>query len=203
MPQSIVGFSKFKVLQFLYYIASLKGLSKDEAKFQIDNLIDDLSLDDFLSKTMGSLSGGMRQRVLFAQAIIGNPKILILDEPTAGLDPFERIRLRNIISKYAKDKVVIIATHVMQDVEAIAQYILFIKSGEILFNGTVKSCLTSFNVSEIDIEHDELDAFQKSNRISRLYQLENGYRVRYISKNANLKPDLDDAYLYYLVDDYD
>ena len=131
MPQSLDGFSKFKTEQFLYYIASLKGMSKEDAKLKILDLIKILKLDSFLHMKMEQLSGGMRQRVLFAQAILNDPKVLILDEPTAGLDPYERIKLRNIISRYSDDKIVLIATHVMQDIEAIAQSLIFIKKGSI------------------------------------------------------------------------
>lgn len=200
MPQSLDGFSKFKAEQFLYYIASLKDLNKDEAKIKIEELIDILELGSFLNLRMEQLSGGMRQRVLFAQAILNDPKVLILDEPTAGLDPYERIRLRNIISRYSKDRIVIIATHVMQDIEAIAKSLIFIKKGSIVFEGDVTSCLETFNVDEKIINRKELDQYQSEYKVSRVYPFDNQYRIRFISEHGTLNADLDDAYLHYLVD---
>lgn len=200
MPQSLDGFSKFKTEQFLYYIASLKGMSKEDAKLKILDLIKILELDSFLHMKMEQLSGGMRQRVLFAQAILNDPKVLILDEPTAGLDPYERIKLRNIISRYSDDKIVLIATHVMQDIEAIAQSLIFIKKGSIEYDGDVQRCLNSFKVEEKVIDRDELDTYQDTYKVSRIHPIDNQYRIRYLSENGSLNADLDDAYLHFLVD---
>lgn len=202
MPQSMVGFGKFKVIQFLYYIATLKDMDKIAAKTQIDFLIVRLDLHEFLFKNMETLSGGMRQRVLFAQSILDNPKILILDEPTAGLDPFQRIKLRNIIAEVAKDKIVIIATHVMQDIEAIAENILLFEKGKIVYSGSIQECLNSFKVNEEIISFSKLDDYKTKYKISRIYQYGEDFRIRYISNKGSIVPDLDDAYLHYLVDNH-
>ena len=202
MPQSMVGFGKFKVIQFLYYIATLKDMDKIAAKTQIDFLIVRLDLHEFLFKNMETLSGGMRQRVLFAQSILDNPKILILDEPTAGLDPFQRIKLRNIIAEVAKDKIVIIATHVMQDIEAIAENILLFEKGKIVYSGSIQECLNSFKVNEEIISFSKLDEYKNKYKISRIYQYGEDFRIRYISNKGSIVPDLDDAYLHYLVDNH-
>lgn len=124
MPQFPIQYRGFTVLDFLFYMASLRGISKKKAKEKIDELLDMLALTEVRNKKMTALSGGMKQRLMLAQSVIGNPKVLILDEPTAGLDPKQRIAVRNLISEIAFQKIVLIATHVVTDVEFISKEIV-------------------------------------------------------------------------------
>ena len=117
---------------FLFYMAELKGIRRREAKKQIEQLLQTVNLVDSADLKIGGFSGGMRQRVLLAQALLGDPKILILDEPTAGLDPKERINLRNYIRQLSENKIILLATHVVSDVETIADRILILKNGELV-----------------------------------------------------------------------
>lgn len=135
MPQEQGLYEGFSARQYLYYVASLKGLKRKETKQQVEDKLKIVGLDAVAHKRIGGFSGGMKQRVMLASALIGNPKILIMDEPTAGLDPKERIRIRNFIEKLSEDRIVFIATHVVGDVESIAKEILLIKGGTLIQKG--------------------------------------------------------------------
>lgn len=135
MPQSQSVYGDFSPRVFLRYVAELKGIKKDVNKV-IDELLEVVNLKNVQYKKISGFSGGMKQRVLLAQALMGDPKILILDEPTTGLDPKERINIREYIKNLSKDKIIIIATHVVSDVETIAKEILIMKSGEIVTHNT-------------------------------------------------------------------
>ena len=132
MPQYACYYDDFSVKEFLSYMGVLKGIDKSTTKDKIDEVLEFTNLTKEVKKKVGALSGGMRQRLGVAQAIINNPSILILDEPTAGLDPVERIRFRSLINSVAQNRVVLIATHIAEDVEAMADRVIILNSGEIL-----------------------------------------------------------------------
>lgn len=134
MPQYPGLYPNFTVERFMWYMAALKGIEKIEAKKQIAEILAAVELDDVPKRKIGALSGGMKQRLTLAQAVLGDPEILILDEPTAGLDPKQRIAIRNYISKIAFNKIVLIATHVVPDIEFIARDIIMLKKGVIVDN---------------------------------------------------------------------
>ncbi len=134
MPQYPGLYPNFTVERFLWYMAALKGISKAESQRQIPEILAAVELDDVPKRKIGALSGGMKQRLTLAQAVLGDPEILILDEPTAGLDPKQRIAIRNYISKIAFNKIVLIATHVVPDIEFIAKDIIMLKKGVIVDN---------------------------------------------------------------------
>ena len=134
MPQYPGLYPNFTVERFMWYMAALKGLSKAESQRQIPEILSAVELDDVPKRKIGALSGGMKQRLTLAQAVLGDPEILILDEPTAGLDPKQRIAIRNYISKIAFNKIVLIATHVVPDIEFIAKDIIMLKKGVIVDN---------------------------------------------------------------------
>lgn len=145
MPQQQALYPSFTAEAFLDYIAALKGMAKDEAKKKIPEILEAVDLNGYADKKIKTFSGGMKQRLLLAQAILDEPAILILDEPTAGLDPKQRISVRNLISRIAKDKIVLIATHVVSDVEFIAKELVLLNDGTVLKMGEKR---TSWNLSK-------------------------------------------------------
>lgn len=138
MPQQQELYPTFTAERFVGYLAALKGISSKEISSEVSRVLSLVELSDCAGKKIGGFSGGMKQRVLIAQALLGNPKLLILDEPTAGLDPKQRVIVRRLISSLSKDKIIIVSTHIVSDIESIADKIIMIKAGEIIENGTVK-----------------------------------------------------------------
>ena len=206
MPQQQGYYEEFSVGRFLYYMAALKGLCRTQAKAEITRLLEVVGLTYCLHKKMGSLSGGMRQRILLAQALLGDPKILLLDEPTAGLDPEERIRIRNYISALASDKIILLATHVVSDVESIAEQVLLLRKGELIAEDTPSNLIEQVRpyVAEILCGRDELAYYQENYTVSNITQKDGKLLLQLVGKNlpasSGLVPrvSLDDVYLYYM-----
>lgn len=208
MPQEQGYYEEFTVRAFLMYIAHLKGLKGKRIKENTGELIYKFNLQDFCNKKIGSLSGGMRQRVLLAQALLNNPNILILDEPTAGVDPQERINIRNIITKLAENRIIIIATHIVSDIEAIAKEIILINKGNIIKKDSPYSLMKEVEskLVEIEVNKTELEEIQSKYIVSNIQYGDNNYYVKFICDNAdiykghNIRANLEDVYLYYYGD---
>ena len=132
MPQQQGIYEQMTAESFIAYIGRLKALKGKELRAQVDNVLELVNLSDVRRKKVGGFSGGMKQRVLLAQALLGDPKVLLLDEPTAGLDPRERVRIRNFIKELAQDRIVLLATHIVTDIESIADQVLLLKKGKLL-----------------------------------------------------------------------
>ena len=180
-------------------------MAKHGLDAMIQHLAEEVELQDVLYKKIRSFSGGMKQRAMFAQSLLGNPSILILDEPTAGLDPQKRIELRNLIARMSRERIVLIATHVVSDIEFIANQIILLKKGKLLLKATPQELLRSVqqNVMEIQVTETELNNLQKKYQISNLHYEQNALFARLITHDASslsgrrVQPDLNDVYLYY------
>ena len=206
MPQFPIQYRGFTVLDFLFYMASLRGISKKKAKEKIDELLDMLALTEVRNKKMTALSGGMKQRLMLAQSVIGNPKVLILDEPTAGLDPKQRIAVRNLISEIAFQKIVLIATHVVTDVEFISKEIVLLKDGQVIKKAERETLTANLEgkVYEIKVPVSELKRIQQTYLVGNIVKEREWIYVRIVSdtlpqeKNVTIvRPSLVDVYLYY------
>jgi len=157
LPQDFGYYPDFTGKDFLMYLAALKGLDKHTARRKCAELLRIVSLESAAGKKIKTYSGGMKQRLGIAQAVLNDPKILVLDEPTAGLDPKERVRFRNLIAELGKDSIVILSTHIVSDVEHIADRILMMKDGQFIYDGTphgIGMDLEEFYLKEFDEEEE-------------------------------------------------
>lgn len=205
LPQDFGYYPNFTAMNFLLYMASLKGLNARYARERSLELLETVNLSDAKDKKIKTFSGGMKQRLGIAQAFLNDPLILILDEPTAGLDPKERVKFRNLISSFAEKKIVILSTHIVTDVEYIADEILLIKSGTLLKKGAERAIIQEISgkVWECRVTRQEADQMANHFTISNS-KTENGEAVlRIVSDNSpcetaiSVSPCLEDLYLYY------
>lgn len=206
MPQQQGLYNNFTAKRFLWYMAALKGMKRKEAEDRINYLLELVNLKEYAHRKLGGFSGGMKQRVLLAQALLNNPKVLILDEPTAGLDPKERIRIRNFISTIAFDKIVILATHVVPDIEYIAKQVIFVNHGEIVCQKSPADILEGIvgKVFEVFCQEEHVSDLNARYKVSNITKDKAGVCMRIVGEPpvmfdyAPVKPNLEDVYLYLL-----
>lgn len=208
LPQDVGFYKTFTAQKFLEYVSTLKGLEKEYSKVKIDKLLKFVNLEKDRNRKIGKFSGGMKQRLGIAQALLNDPKVLILDEPTAGLDPNERIRFKNLISEISKDKIVILSTHIVSDVEFISNEIIIMKDGKLVEKDTPNELLKSIRgkVHSLRIKEDMLHKVQNEFKVSNIVREKEYILVRVVGhENINIKdidvidenPSLEDLFLYY------
>lgn len=206
LPQHFGYYPDFTALDFLLYVAALKGLDDRKAKKVSNELLEEVGLSGERQRRIKTFSGGMKQRLGIAQAMLNNPHILILDEPTAGLDPKERVRFRNLISAFSKDRIVILSTHIVSDIEFIAEKIMMMKDGEIIHFGRPHEITSRIGgcVWECTVPTSRVEQYTVSLNISNLRNEENGRTVlRVIADQppvagaVKVQPNLEDLFLYY------
>lgn len=210
LPQTFGFYPEFTVKSYLEYMSALKGIGKKDAAPKIDSLLQMLTLSDVKNKKIRKLSGGMQRRVGIAQALINDPEILILDEPTSGLDPGERVRFRNILAEFAKDRIVLISTHIVSDVENIATRNAVMKDGQIIAAGSTDELVAAMKgrVWRTEVPEKDLLKYERLVRVVNI-RSEAGGRVslRYLAETAEIPgsvpetPRLEDLYLWLFPDD--
>ncbi len=205
LPQDFGFYPEFTVKDYLLYIATIKGIPPAVAKKRTKELIKKVGLTSVANRKMKKLSGGMKRRAGIAQAMLNNPKILVLDEPTAGLDPNERIRFRNLISELSEERLVLLSTHIVSDVEYVANEILMMKDGRIVNKGTLDEIIYSMpeKVWTCIVSQHEVSAITKKYKISNMKSEHHGVELRIISSEKPYEtavcvhPSLEDVFLYY------
>ncbi len=205
LPQNFGYYPEFTAYKFLLYIASLKGLGKEQAAVKALYLLDVVGLADEKKRKIKTFSGGMKQRLGIAQAMLNDPKLLVLDEPTAGLDPKERVRFRNLISSFSKDKIVLLSTHIVSDVEYIADEILVMKNGRLIHRGAPEVVTQEAKgvVWECKVEQKDVEYYIKQYNVGNLKNIGDQTMLRIISDAkpvegaVEAEPTLEDLYLYY------
>ncbi|OAS19316.1 ABC transporter ATP-binding protein [Paenibacillus oryzisoli] len=205
LPQHMGYYKNFTVEKFLFYIAALKGIEKNEAHVRVEKLLEDVQLTNEKRVKVGKLSGGMKQRVGIAQALLNDPKIIIVDEPTAGLDPKERIRFRNLLSAIASDRIVLLSTHIVSDIEYIAKELLILKRGILIEKAQPQLLLGRLQgkVWTVLVEPSEINVLQAKYKVSNMNRKNDHLEVRILSENkpdpraVEAIPNLEDLYLYY------
>lgn len=207
LPQQQGFYEHMTAQTFLYYMADLKAIPKKQAKDEIEKLLAVTNLSEVRHKKLGGFSGGMKQRALLAQALLGDPKVVILDEPTAGLDPKERIRIRNFISSLSRGKIILMATHIVSDIESISDQILMMKKGHLLGIGTPEELVESVSdkVKELPCVPEDLEKIQDKYKVGNVFQRRGETWVRVVGDNLpgvgqyiQDHLSLEDVYLYYL-----
>ena len=205
LPQDFGYYPDFSIYDYLMYIASIKGIRPAVAKEQVKLLLKQVGLVRARHKKMKTLSGGMKRRAGIAQAMLNDPKILILDEPTAGLDPSERIRFRNLISELSEDRIVLLSTHIVSDIEYIANEILLMKDGCITMSGTAEELVASMpeKVWTFTVPKAQIDAYLKAYKVANVKTVPGGAELRVLSTvrpnsgAVEAEPNLEDAFLYH------
>lgn len=206
LPQDFSMYSNMSAYEAMDYLGVLSGLDKKTRKERIPELLSKVNLNNNIKIKVKAMSGGMRRRLGIAQAILHNPKVLIVDEPTAGLDPEERVRLRNLLSEIADDRIVILSTHIVGDIESTCENIAVMDEGKIIFKGTVTELLDKANgmIYEVKISKAEIEDIKKNYIVTNILMMATEATVRFIAKDKEniingaevTLPNVEDAYMY-------
>jgi ABC-2 type transport system ATP-binding protein len=203
LPQEFGVYGEFSGRQFLRYLAAMKGLPSDLARTRVDQLIEMVNLEKDADRRLATYSGGMKQRIGIAQALLNDPELLIVDEPTAGLDPAERVRFRTLLASLTANRLVVLSTHVIGDVEAVASRLVILKEGKVVADTTPETLMASAAGQVWSLTTDAATAvrLQADYQISALVQQSHGVTLRVLSSTrphesaVPMEPSLEDAYL--------
>jgi len=208
LPQDFSMYPNMSVYEAMDYLGVLSGLDKKSRQKKIPELLEKVNLQENHHTKVKAMSGGMKRRLGIAQAILHDPRVLIVDEPTAGLDPEERVRFRNLLSEIAKDRIVILSTHIVGDIEATCEKIAIMEEGRIVFDGTVSRLLEQARgkIYEVTISRSEIDEMKQNYIITNMLMLSAEAKIRFIAENPETSmkaaveaiPNVEDAYMYFM-----
>ncbi len=206
LPQDFGVYPNLNAVEFLEYMAAIKGLNAASTRKRIDELLQVVNLVEAAKRPLGGYSGGMKHRVGIAQALLNDPQLLIVDEPTVGLDPEERVRFRNLLSDLSGERIVILSTHIVSDVEATATHIALVNKGKLLRESAPEELLAELEnkVWEWTVSSDDLPALKQKHIVSGTIRRSDGVQVRVVSESKpdanaqSISPNLEDAYLYFI-----
>ncbi|WP_299883986.1 ABC transporter ATP-binding protein [uncultured Lacinutrix sp.] len=204
LPQDFGVYHNLNAYEFLAYIAAMKGIGGKGLHSRIEKLLEEVNLIEHAKNHLGTYSGGMIQRIGIAQALLNDPKVIIFDEPTVGLDPEERLRFRDLLSDLAKDRIIILSSHIVSDIETIADEVAIMKKGSLIVKGSQEDIINIADgkIFESIVEKSKINDFKRSHTIISSYRMQNEFRVRYIPGESysdakhNVPATLEDAYIY-------
>jgi ABC-type multidrug transport system ATPase subunit len=206
LPQEFGFYNRLTGYEFMMYMANLKGIDRSRRRAEVLQRLDSVGLTNVKGRRIKGYSGGMKQRLAFAQALLNDPKVLIVDEPTSGLDPEERVKFRNLLKNLGGERTVILSTHILQDVEMIADNLAIIRKGGIIVRGTPSELIAEMKgkVWELITTKDRYQQMEQTHVISSAYEAHEGLKLRAIGEGAPIEraqpvpPTLEDAYLYFI-----
>lgn len=202
LPQDFGVYPNLSAKEFLSYLGTMKGLSGKALSFRVDALLDAVNLTEVASTPIGGFSGGMKQRIGIAQVLLNDPKFMIFDEPTVGLDPSERIRFREMLMQLSRDKIIIVSSHIVSEISSLANQVVIMKKGTLLLNNPVQDSLLELKgrIHELQVDEQRLKEIRSQYPIVQSAMTHSGYNVRFISDSPKIKtlvkePNLEDVYV--------
>ncbi|HBG7379424.1 ATP-binding cassette domain-containing protein [Clostridioides difficile] len=205
VPQNFDMYNNIKGQEYLEFVAKMRGVSKDDLKKHIQKVVSKVNLDKFINKKIGTYSGGVKRRLGIAQALIGDSKLIVMDEPTVGLDPEQRNEFRRLLPEISKNSIVLISTHIVEDIQFNCDKLIILNQGKILYDGTINKFIDMVEVYSVVVSNDEFEYLECNIDIIDYRRVKDGVQVKYIGKNTEKLKDslridttLQDAYINFL-----
>ncbi|CCL39899.1 ATP-binding cassette domain-containing protein [Clostridioides difficile] len=205
IPQDFDMYNNINGQEYLEFVAKMRGVSKNDLKKHIQKVVSKVNLDKFINKKIGTYSGGVKRRLGIAQALIGDSKLIVMDEPTVGLDPEQRNEFRRLLPEISKNSIVLISTHIVEDIQFNCDKLIILNQGKILYDGTINKFIDMVEVYSVVVSNDEFEYLERNIDIIDYRRVKDGVQVKYIGKNTEKLKDslridttLQDAYINFL-----
>ncbi|WP_236878333.1 ATP-binding cassette domain-containing protein [Clostridioides difficile] len=205
VPQDFDMYNNINGQEYLEFVAKMRGIPKNDLKKHIQKVVSKVNLDEFINKKIGTYSGGVKRRLGIAQALIGDSKLIVMDEPTVGLDPEQRNEFRRLLPEISKNFIVLISTHIVEDIQFNCDKLIILNQGKILYDGTINNFIDVVEVYSVVVSNDEFESLERNIDIIDYKRVKDGVEVKYIGKNTEKLKDslrinttLQDAYINFL-----